>query len=518
MTPAAPSRRRLLVGGAALTTVAAVQGLGTEAASAATVNPYSATSVPGAPARHYLNRLGCGFSRSTWAQLQAAGGTKQWLEAQLKPSTVPESSTAKALPDWFPDMNDSPSTKWGKNAAGTKGGWEYAADFAGYSMLRQVYSSRQVLENMVMFWSNHLHVNADHDTAWVHRKGYDDTIRAHALGTFEDLLVACSLHPAMLLYLDNYTSVKGAPNENQGRELLELHTVGRASGYTEQMVKDSAKILSGYTVDAFKTWAGSYDTKRHTTGAVQVLGFTNANDAADGRQLTVDYLRYLAHHPATAQTIALKLCRHFVADQPSTSVVNAVASAFRTSGTDIRTTLRALVAHPDFGASKGQLVRNPIEDFVATCRALQVSVRKPTSDQSFARSCIWVPNTTLLYQWPRPDGLPLGDAPWSSATRMLNSFRMHWNLAAGWWPTKEVSYRKTGGAWMPQKSLRLDRYVDHLCRMVLGRGSTSRVLSAVLDATGYTAGTKVNADHAVNTWMFVRVLGVLLDSPEHMSR
>ena len=189
-----------------------------------------------------------------------------------------------------------------------------------------------------------------------------------------------------------------------------------------------------------------------------------------------------------------------------------------TSGTDIRTTLRALVAHPDFGASKGQLVRNPIEDFVATCRALQVSVRKPTSDESFARSCIWVPNTTLMYQWPRPDGLPLGDAPWSSATRMLNSFRMHWNLAAGWWPTKEVTYRKTGGAWMPQKSLRLDRYVDHLCRMVLGRGSTSRVLSAVLDATGYTAGTKVNADHAVNTWMFVRVLGVLLDSPEHMSR
>jgi uncharacterized protein (DUF1800 family) len=467
---------------------------------------------------HYLNRLGCGFAPATLAQLTAAGGAAAWLTGQLAPGSVPESAEALALPGFFPDMDDSASAKWAANTSGTKGGWQYAADFAGYSMLRQVYSTRQVFENLVGFWSNHLHVNANHDSAWLFRKSYDDTIRTHALGTFEELLVACSLHPAMLLYLDNWTSVKNAPNENQGRELLELHTVGRGAGYSEQMVKDSAKLLSGYTVDAWKTWAPSYDSRRHTTGSVQVLGFGDANAAADGSALTVRYLRYLARHPATATRIATKLCRHFVADEPSDALVAAVAKAFTDSGTDIKTTLRALVAHPDFLAGRGLLVRNPVEDFVATCRVLGVQVKAPTDGSSFARACIWLPETTLLYQWPRPDGLPLGDAAWSSATRMLNSFRMHWNLAAGWWPTKDVVYRNSGAAWLPRSSLRLDEYVEHLSRSVLGKPADARILAAVYGVTGYTASTVVSASHQVAGWMHVHVMGVLLDSPDHMRR
>jgi Protein of unknown function (DUF1800) len=468
--------------------------------------------------RHYLNRLGCGFSPASLAQLTAAGGPAGWFTAQLDPGSVPESSAAAALAGYFPDMDDAPTAKWATNQAGTKGGWQYAEDFAGYSMLRQIYSTRQVFENMVGFWSNHLHVNANHDSAWIHRKSYDDTIRAHALGTFEDLLVACSLHPAMLLYLDNWTSVRNAPNENQGRELLELHTVGRDAGYTEQMVKDSAKLLSGYTVDAWKTWAPSYDSRRHTTGPVQVLGFSATNAAEDGSALTEDYLRYLAHHPATATRIATKLCRHFVADQPSAALVTAVARAFTDSGTDIRATLRALVTHPDFLSGSGTLVRNPVEDFVATCRVLGVQVQAPTDDQSFARSCIYVPETTLLYQWPRPDGLPLGDAAWSSATRMLNSFRMHWSLAAGWWPTKDVVYRSNGAAWLPRASLPLDEYVDHLSTSVLGKHADARTVAAVAGVTGYPASTVITARHEVVGWMHVRVMGVLLDSPDHMRR
>jgi uncharacterized protein (DUF1800 family) len=321
----------------------------------------------------------------------------------------------------------------------------------------------------------------------------------------------------MLLYLDNWRSVKGAPNENQGRELLELHTVGRTAGYTEAMVKDSAKILSGYTVDGFGTWDGFYDSTRHTTGPVRVLGFTSPNSSPDGRAVTVAYLRYLAQHPATALNIARKLARHFVADDPSTALVTAVAKAFRDSGTDISATLRALVAHPDFTASPGTLVRNPVEDFVATTRVLGVRVLRPTGDESFARACIYVPQTTLLYQWPRPDGLPLGDAPWASATRMLNSFQMHWQLIGGWWPSQDVTYRSPG-AWLPQPQVRLDQYVDHLCRVLLGKKSDPRLLSAVCATTGYGPATVVTARHAVATWLSIRVVAVLLDSPDHMRR
>jgi len=190
---------------------------------------------------------------------------------------------------------------------------------------------------------------------------------------------------------------------------------------------------------------------------------------------------------------------------------------FRRSGTSIEATLRALVDHPEFKAARGTLVRTPIDDFVATCRVLQVDAHPPTSDSSFARAAIWVPQTTLLYQWPRPDGSPLGDAAWASASRMLSSFRMHWGLVGGWWPREQVSYR-SGASWLPQRSLRFDRYVDHLARMLLGRPSTPRILSAALAATGCAPGTQITKDHAVATWLHVRLTGALLDSPDHMRR
>lgn len=480
-------------------------------------NPYPRTNAPTGWQRHLMNRLGCGYSRPTFARMRAAGGPMAWFEDQLRPGSVRESRKARELPGWFPELGESPRRKWEKNTSGVKGGWEYAADLAGYSMLRRIYSERQVLESMVDFWSNHLHVHANSDLGWVQRTSYDELVRRHALGRFDELLVEASLHPAMLLYLDNWRSVRGAPNENHGRELLELHTVGRASGYTEQMVKDSAKILSGYTVDAFESWDGFYDPERHTTGPVQVLGFTSANGSADGRELTRDYLRYLARHPATAHNIARKLARHFVEDQPSKELVNDLARVFRRSGTDIRATLRALVRHPEFRRSRGNLVRTPIEDFVATCRVLRIDVQRPTSGQSFARAANWVPQTTLLYHWPRPDGSPYGDEAWASASRMLSSFRMHWNLTAGWWPREDVRYRAPA-SWLPERRIRFDRYVDHLCRMILGKPSSTRILSAAVAATGCRPGEPVTRDHAVSEWLFVRLVGVLLDSPDHMRR
>lgn len=131
-------------------------------------------------------------------------------------------------------------------------------------------------------WSDHLHVHAAHDTAWVYRSAYDQTIRKHALGTFEDLLVACELRPAMLLYLDTWTSTRDHPTEDQAREMLELHSVGRASGYTEVMVQDSARILSGHTVDTYGSWAVSHLPGRHAFGPVQVLGHTDATGRPTG--------------------------------------------------------------------------------------------------------------------------------------------------------------------------------------------------------------------------------------------
>jgi uncharacterized protein (DUF1800 family) len=482
-----------------------------------TVNPYRKTRVPTRYQLHLMNRMGCGWSPATWQQLRRAGGPAKWFEQQLHPSRVAESARAKAVDDWFPQRRHGPEKRWENQVRKRYEAWEYARDLGSYTMLKRMYSRRQVLETMVDFWSDHFHIPANDDLAWVFRDDYDRTVRKHALGRFDALLEAVTLHPAMVVFLDNHLSIRNAPNENHGRELLELHTVGRSSGYTEAMVKDSAKILSGYTVDVRKTWRASYDPDRHTLGSVKVLGFTHGNAQPDGRAVTRAYLRYLAHHPATARTIAHKLAVRFVSDTPSAALVSHLASVFRRSGTDIRATLRALVAHKEFRRSVGKKVRRPADDLVHTARVLGVKAQRPTRAPAFGIVIAYAHGGDPLYGWPRPDGAPQHNAAWSSASRMLASFKMHWNLAGGYWPTEAVAYRAPQ-SWLPQRRIRFDQYVDHLCRLVHGRGSTPVMLQAAVQATGCRPGEIVTRDHAVAGWLFVRLMAVLLDSPTHMTR
>jgi hypothetical protein len=119
--------------------------------------------------------------------------------------------------------------------------------------------------------------------------------------------------------------------------------------------------------------------------------------------------------------------------------------------------------------------------------------------------------------WPTPDGAPPGSVEWISAGRMLNSFRMHWQLAGGRWLTQDVTY-KAPPSWLPQSSIALDLWVDHLCRMILGHGATPVLLDAVLTGTGFSAGTVVTSTHTLANGTFPRVVGALLDTPDHMRR
>jgi hypothetical protein len=479
------------------------------------------TKVPTSFERHLMDRLGCGWSTATWRRMSAAGGPQAWFEAQLDPASVPEVAVVKEMVTWFPGLQDAPATRWAHMKDGTYGGWQYARDLGNWTALRRMFSTRQVHETMVDFWNNHLHVPLNVNRSWPLRWDYDQTVRRHALGRFEDLLLACSLHPAMLIYLGNAQSVRGNPNENQGREMLELHTLGRTSGYTEQMVKDSAKILSGWTASE-STWAASYDPNRHTTGPVQVLDFAAENAAPDGRAVTEDYLRYLARHPATARMVAQRLAVRFVSDSPSAELVSHLAQVFTDTGTDIAATLRALVASEEFAASAGQKVRTPVDDLVATVRALGVTASRPIGDRSFAHAIAWLPKSMLLYQWPRPDGAPETNADWASVSRMLASFRMHWLLAGGYYPDTGVRYR-TPRSWLPSSApggaaLHVDAFVDHVCRRLLGRPSTSLELKAVCQATGRGPRERVTARHPLARHLFVRMAIVLLDSPDHMTR
>jgi uncharacterized protein (DUF1800 family) len=344
-------------------------------------------------------------------------------------------------------------------------------------------------------------------------------IRQHALGRFEDLLKAASTHPAMLMFLGNAGSTKAHPNENQGRELLELHTVGLGAGYTEAHVVDSARILTGWRVDMWDTWAAFYDKGSHYDRPVRVLGFHRQNRSSDGRQVTRDYLRYLAHHPSTAHHIAGKLAVAFVSDSPSRALVNHLARVYLQHGTQIRPVLRALVGSAEFRHSVGAKIRDPENDLVATYRLMDVHVAQPDAADRAAHQLIWQASSMgmMPMSWPAPNGQPIAGAAWASPSRVMGSMSTHYTMSGGWWPSHGIRYRRPT-SWLPRPSTRFDHLVDHLAQQILHRHASDTLQQACREAVGVRGHDVIDQDHPVMRWMFPRLLTTLFDSPDFLRR
>ena len=209
-----------------------------------------------------------------------------------------------------------------------------------------------VAERWVQFWANHFCVAATKGSVlglvWPHE---NEAIRPHAQGRFADLLRASTLHPAMLLYLDNAQSVgpdsragqrrRRGLNENLARELLELHTLGVDGGYTQADVTETARLLTGWSVRYGGDGTPGFVPALHEPGSKTILG----RRYAEGPQALDELLDELARHPATARHLATKLVRHFVTDEPPAALVEAVAAAYRASDGELRVVARALFEH-----------------------------------------------------------------------------------------------------------------------------------------------------------------------------
>lgn len=483
--------------------------------------PASAAVVPivASPAdRHLLSRFSYGVTQDLLADA-ADAGTSAWFEDQLDPDSVAD-GFAGGLKAWWPHLSWTPQEMWNHDQSGDLPGWEQQDDFVRWTLLRRIYSKRQVHETMVEFWSNLLHIPAPLGKCFPHRLGYDATIRQHALGTFEEMLEAAILHPAMLCYLDNAISTFTQVNENLGREVLELHTVGREAGFTEDEVSDSAMILTGWHVDVGQTWVASYHDEDHYTEPVSVLGFESENAQQDGREMSRQYLRYLANHESTARRVAHRLAVRFVRDEPSDELVNYLAGVFTDSGTDIRTTLRALVAHDEFLSSAGGKVRTPTEDTVNTFRVLEVVVTEPTGADSDAAHAILTSTSTMgqrPFDWPRPDGFPDSAEAWSSASRALGSWKIHKNLSKGIYPKTAVEYRPED-YWLLPMPVRFDVLVEHLSQRLLAQPATTQVIRAASKAVEVLADEYVLASGTLVRTRIPDLLIALLDTPQHMMR
>jgi hypothetical protein len=515
---AARAGRRALVAGTGLAAGATLLPRAAAAADSAYVaGRHRGATLLGTQARHLVGRFSYGVTPALARQVRNHGGAAKWFEWQLAPGRISDADTSRIV-TWFPGLAWSPSRIWHETVSGGMPGWEVMQDYQSWVLLRRMTSNRQLLETMTEFWENHLHVPVFADGVYTWRKRYGDLMRKHALDSFESLLWASTTHPAMGIYLDNAVSDKDHPNENLGRELLELHTVG-VGNYTESDVKSSARILTGWRVDEWNTWAATYDPSAHWVGRVRVGDFTAHNGSSDGRRVTRAYLHYLAHHPDTAHRIAARLATVFVHDDPPRTLVNHLAKVYRAHGTQIRPVLRVLVESRAFKDAVGDKIRDPEGDLVATYRALGVTIKKPTTRDSAPHQIIWQASSIGqgVAEWPRPDGQPVDSASWASPSRMMGSMSFHYGASGGWWPTKDIHYRPAL-SWLPKPTTPFQVLVDHLSQQILHRHSTDTLLKACCQAVAARPHDQIDADHPVMRWLFPRLLTTFLDSPAHFRR
>ncbi|MCL3837820.1 DUF1800 domain-containing protein [Aeromicrobium duanguangcaii] len=472
-------------------------------------------------AQHLVRRFTYGYNRRLEADVLRHTSLDAWLETQVKAGPDPD---ADAVLNWFPRLKDSPDTAWENNKAERYGGWQYGDDLVKYSLARRVVATNQVHEMMVDFWSNLLHIPVGEGSSFPWRMHYDThAIRPHALGTYRALLRAAVTHPAMSGYLSNHRNTKTQINENLGRELLELYTVGRTAGYTEDDVKGSARLLTGFTVGVNKDFAAGYDPAKHHVGPVTVMGRTFTNAAADGRAELNAYLDWLAMRPETAARIARRLCVRFIRDDPPQSSVDAVTGTYLSSGSDISACLRTLVRDPGFLASKFQKARTPAEDVLATQRACDIVPTGAGPDShvnSFSWLCSWIGQAP--FQWPRPDGSPEQSDTYLSPARLLRGWTARSWMANANGEVKKGTRPLPRDLVPPVWPLALEDLVHHQAVMMTGRRATTETVNGVATLMAKAPSHVFKAEWERNeghmTWMLTLVRTAILSAPEAMLR
>jgi uncharacterized protein (DUF1800 family) len=293
-------------------------------------------------------------------------------------------------------------------------------------------SDAPVRERLVHFWSNHFTVSTAKPAAVALPPSFEkDAIRQHVGGKFADMLLASSKHPGMIIYLDNWLSIgprseaaqhperaRRLPggqrptgiNENLGREIMELHTLGVHSGYTQADVQALAAIITGWTYQRANlrtlvnqdagTRSGAqlfqFDAAAHEPGAKTLLGRTYSQSGVDQGEAA---LRDLTARPACAQFIATKLCRHYIADQPPPAAVDRVARAFAHSDGDLRATMEAVVDSPEAWVTPFAKFKQPEEYAITLLRAANVQTLPPNAGVGALMAMGQRP-----YAAPGPDG------------------------------------------------------------------------------------------------------------------
>ncbi len=436
---------------------------------------------------HAMNRLGYGPRPGDLDHVRKMG-LERWIDRQLHPETIDDSALAARL-EAYPTLAMSPAkmleeyptpemaakrmgirveeyrkrqeakarqqatTGQGMRGPEEMGPQRVVSELAMAKLTRAIYSERQLDQQLADFWFNHFNVFVYKDTdRWLVTSYERDILRPHALGKFKDLLSATAHSPAMLFYLDNWLSAdpnaferikhltpqqkrmqRGLPplggkrglNENYGRELLELHTVGVDGGYNQRDVIEVARCFTGWTLRNRETNPEFYfDNRLHDPGEKKVMGKKiHAGGMKDGEKV----LEMLAKHPSTARFISTKLARHFVSDTPPPALVDRMAKVYLKTDGDIRAVLQTMIYAPEFWSrhTYRAKVKKPFELVASTARALGSDVDAPTPLVQWTAR-IGEP----LYQCLPPTGYADRAEAWVNTGALLNRLNFAIALAS----------------------------------------------------------------------------------------
>jgi len=408
-----------------------------------------------------LDRVTWGINESSVQAMQAMGREKflQWqlhptatdilpaaAQAQIAamtisltplPALVAELAARKKLADAVADPEQKKQAQQAYQQDMTKIGREAAAR----DILRNLYSPAQLREQMTWFWFNHFNVHQYKADIRLTIADYQDrTIRPHALGRFRDLLAATVRSPAMLRYLDNADNYAGHINENYAREIMELHTLGVGSGYTQQDVQELARILTGLGVDAkpenprlkpelqpllVRDGMFEFNPARHDFGDKIFLGHAIPGSGLAEVDTALDLL---SRSPATARHLSREMAIFFMGDTPPDPIVAAMTDSFQHTDGDIAAVLNTMFHAPGFAAASAERFKDPMHYVLSAVRLAY--------DQRVILNTIPVQNwlnrlAQGLFNKDTPDGYPMQSAAWNGPGQMATRFEIARQIGSG---------------------------------------------------------------------------------------
>lgn len=421
-----------------------------------------------------LSKMGYGSTPELVTHIQSLSGATEndkilsYIDEQLNPDAIDDSAALVLLNNDYQTLNKTKLQLYQEHYRRPDGAeipWDFhilpGRETFYASFMLAIQSKRQLFEIMTDFWHNHFNVYMDGDGIQPMFVDYDrDVIRANTLGNFRQMLEDVTRSNCMLDYLGNAYNHKDAPNENFARELLELHTMsadnylghmpaadvvtdsqGRKVGYVEEDVLEMARALTGWSYSGADWWDyqnGNVSTGEflyrddwHDKNSKQIMGNTFTFDSNNNLKDMQDILDMLAEHPATAEFLAKKMCKRFISDNPSQTIVDAVADTLHQNwqaADQIKLAMETLLKSADFFNTWGEKIKRPFERTVAAMRQMGFTYDfNPTNEHSLWIFWGFSTSGQNLFYWTSPNGYPDTKAAWLGASSIMATWRfMQW--------------------------------------------------------------------------------------------